>query len=258
MKVSKNLRKIFLFLMLFNLFKLSYSYVNIYPVRFDKSIDRDSGDETYVLHNSTGKRVRYRVYVDKVKDDRKDMSEWVDYYPKSITLKPGESQNIKVEIKAPKGTEEGEYLAVLGVKEIALPNEGSPNDDILNIFTDLKLEIAGFVGDIKPKLNTLGIGLKIDDEGNLYPEGVVQNIGDRRGNFEFYMINSKGKERYLLGERRLLKEREIDLVDIGLKIIDEETRKNIRKFDTFIIKEKDRNDRNVEVFQIKRIGEKRG
>lgn len=256
-KTLLNLKKSFncLFILSVIIFSLTISkktlgYVNIYPVRFDKYIDKNNGDETFYLYNSTENTVRYRIYVDTVKGkENSDMSQWIEYYPKGVTLKPNEEKTIKVHIKAPKNTKAGEYSAILGVKEVPMPSENE-SGNFMDVYTDLRLEITGFAGNIKPVLNTENIKIYIDKNGEIKGSGVVQNIGDRRADFQFYLINSKGKEKCIVHEQRLFKDREIDLKDIQMKISDEEMKKSISKFDTFIIREKGRDDRNIEIFSI--------
>ena len=247
--MKKYILKILLLVCIFTISQLSFGYVNIYPMKFDKNIDGNEGYETYYLYNPTEKTVRYRIYTDKVEDDINDMSKWIEVYPKSITLKPNEEKEIKIQAKAPSETKSGEYTAVLGIKEIPLP-ETKDSNNVLDIFTDLRLEIIGFVGDLKPKLSTKNIEVTINKKGEIITEGIVQNRGTRRGIFEFFFVNSKGKEKCLAGEVRLLTNRETDIRNINIKIEDEYMKKDIFKYDTFVIKEKGRSDRNIESFKI--------
>lgn len=240
---------VFFFFFFVVFFQKAHGYVNIYPVKFDKNIDDNTGDETYYLYNSTENTVRYRIYVDTVKGkENSDMSKWIEYYPKGVTLKPNEEKTIKLHIEAPKGAKSGEYSAILGVKEVPMPMASTGN--LMDIYTDLKLEITGFVGNLKPVLNTENIKVHLEKNGKIEGSGVVQNTGNRRADFQFYLINSKGKEKCIVGEQRLFKEREIDLDKIELKISDEEMKKSISKFDSFLIREKGRDDRNIKIFRL--------
>ena len=238
--MKKNLLKIILGLLL--IFQSSYSYINIYPVKFDKRIDGEGGNQSYYLYNSTNKNMRYRIYTEKnLTDKNKDMSEWIEVYPKSVTLKPGEEREIKVLIKAPSKTKDGEYLGILGIKEVEIPEDKTLRETgkgVLQVFTDLKIEIAGFVGDINPILEIKNFNIKLSEDGKVKLAGKLKNTGEKRGTFQFYLFNSKGKEKCLLGEKRILKGKELDLSKVNFSISDDEMKKDIKKYNSIGIIEK--------------------
>ncbi|MGL5613148.1 hypothetical protein, partial [Cetobacterium sp.] len=83
----------------FIIFKLSLSYINIHPTFFDKPIDFGGSYQEFTLFNQSSDTVLYRIYCESYKDSsNKDMSKWVNFYPRSITLAPGESGKIQVSI----------------------------------------------------------------------------------------------------------------------------------------------------------------
>ena len=135
-------KNIFIILML--LFSKIYSYVNIHPVNFDKNIGGSGEIEEYYLYNGTNTSIKYIFSVEKSKKG-KDMTSWVEYYPKTLNLKPGQEGVLKVFIKAPKGSESGEYTTVLGIKEmpVATEKEMKNKSSTLKILTNLKMEIVG-------------------------------------------------------------------------------------------------------------------
>ena len=105
----------------FVIFKLSLSYINIHPTFFDKSIDFEGSYQEFTLFNQSNDTVLYRIYCEPYKDStNKDMSKWVNFYPRSITLAPGESGKIQVSVASNSKIEWGEYSAVLGVRELPL------------------------------------------------------------------------------------------------------------------------------------------
>ena len=187
-----------LFLCLAN---ISFAYMSINPVIFDKRIDNGGAVEEYYISNPTKTEVGYRIYVEP-SDNGKNMSKWIEYYPTSIKLKPGETKKINVLIEAPEKAPKGEYTGILGVKEITVPASLKNNKAGVNVYTDLKIELAGFVGDLKPNLEISN--LKIDK--NTLSFG-IKNIGEIRTKVEAY-LEEKDKEPVYLDSFRILQNKE--------------------------------------------------
>lgn len=187
------IKKILSFLLFLLSFK-SYSYMNVSPLIFDKRIDNGGEVQEYYVTNALSNKTSYRIYLEKGEND---MSDWIEYYPRNLNLEAGETGKIKLFIEAPEGTPEGEYTAILGVKEINTPDvEKSGN---LAIYTNLKIEIAGFVGDLKPEIEIENIEVE-----NNQISMKIFNKGDIRTKLEVYLKNPKEVEKYL-GSVRLLK-----------------------------------------------------
>ena len=71
----------------------------------------------------------------------------------------------------------------------------------LKIYTELKIEIAGYVGDIKQKFALKDIK---KTDGKL--TGIIKNIGDRRAKVDLFLSNSKNKsenDKYITSVRLL-------------------------------------------------------
>lgn len=165
----------------------AFAYINITPITFDERIDREGGAKEYILSNSSKKNKRYRIYVEST-EEIKDMTDWVEWYPKSVSLKSGESKKIKVLITAPDEAKRGEYTTKLCIKELETPTE----KENVNILTNLKIELAGYVGDIKPKLT---VEIKNKDAQN--KEFVIKNTGEIRRRFEIYTGDNEKDLEYL-------------------------------------------------------------
>ncbi|MGL5377933.1 MAG: hypothetical protein ACRDAT_06560 [Cetobacterium sp.] len=197
------MRFVFLFFALFN---FAFSYININPTYFDKRIDYDGNYEEFTLFNPSKETITYRIYTEPYsKGENQDMSKWVEFYPRSITLKSGEQGKIQVSIASRTKLKSGEYSAVLGIRELPLykkvKNEKSSG---VGIFTDLKLVLNGYAGDIAPKLKFKNIDTELKDN-NISISGTVQNVGKRRGKFELYL------DEYFLGNLRIHSDEKIDL-----------------------------------------------
>lgn len=186
-----------------------FSYTNIYPLTFDERIDGQGGYKEYTLTNVTNKTLRYKIYEEKIQDTF-DMSKWVELYPKILTLKPGEKGKLNILVTSPKGTKNGEYLMNLCIKEIGYPSESLKSE--IEILTNLKIELAGVVGDLKPRLD-----LKINKN-----KVFLKNIGDMRYTFELYLQDSKNKKSFIQSVRLFSKEKK----DI---LLNEKLLKNMKK-----------------------------
>lgn len=226
------MKRIYVILLLLGTFScFLYGYINVDPLYFDKRIDGVGGYKEYTLTNSTNKTLRYRVYSEKI-SNQNDMSSWIDFYPKSITLKKGESKKIKVLITAPVGTKEGEYIANLGIKEIPIPLLESTS--AVSLYTNLQIELAGYVGNIKPQLSISKLQI-IKNNNYLKLFGKIENIGKIRTKAEFYLEN-ENKDKIYLGSYRLFKGDRKDLNKLEpIKI----NIKNIEKYKTFLVTDRD-------------------
>lgn len=125
---------------------ICFSYINLYPLKFEKNIAHGAGEE-FTLYNRTTKTVKYRVYIEEV-EGKKSMADWVEVYPKSVTLTPLKEDTLRLYVQAPKGTPEGEYQANLVIKEISLPLPEADKEDRekkTKILTMVKLRLKGIV-----------------------------------------------------------------------------------------------------------------
>lgn len=130
----------YLYIILYN---FAFSYINIYPTKFNKDITNGS-KESFRLYNRTPKTVKYRVYIEEGQPT--DMSKWIEIYPKSILLKPLEEKEIKIFINPPTDSKDGIYKAKLVVKQVALP--GKIINNKTNFMTLFKLNMTGYIGEI--------------------------------------------------------------------------------------------------------------
>lgn len=157
------LKMMIIFILIFN---FSFGYVNIYPSFFYTKLEENKGYETLVLTNTREEEIRYRLYLEE--DNLKDVT--VKLYPKSITLKPFESKEVKISIES-SSDKAIKYTKILVIKEIALPGQKK------TVMTMLKLKLSGFSGNYEPNLR-----LKKIKNNTLE----IENIGDRVGIYEVY------------------------------------------------------------------------
>lgn len=195
------MKKIIIFVCFLIISSLSYCFTSINPTIFDKRIDNGGAGNEYYISNPTNSEIGYRIYVEP-SESEKDMSKWIEFYPSSLKLKAGETKKIKVFVESPLNTEKGEYTAILGIKEVAVPNSVKEESAGVTIYTDLKLEIAGFVGDLKPELQITNFKASKDSI-----QFKIKNTGEIRTKVEAY-IESKGHDPIFLDSFRLLQGKE--------------------------------------------------
>lgn len=133
-------------LIFFILKSLTFGYINLYPLKFEKDITYGAGEE-FVLYNRTTEPRKYRVYVESV-EGKKSMADWIEVYPRSILINPLKEKNIKIYVEAPQGSKEGEYQANLVIKEISLPITLQDKEELekkTKILTMVKLRLKGRV-----------------------------------------------------------------------------------------------------------------
>ena len=180
----------------------SFAYMQVAPIIFDKRIDEGGAIQEFYITNPTNQEVGYRIYKEKSDTDL-DMTPYMEFYPKTLKLKSGESGKIRVYIEAPKDSTEGEYTTIMGIKEINIPSVKKSGNGNVIIYTDLKLELAGYVGNLKPNLEIKDLKLK-----NNELTFKISNIGEIRTKVEAYLESDNLKEAKYLDTFRLLKNKE--------------------------------------------------
>ncbi len=222
------------FLFFFLLTSLSFAYVNIYPLSFDRRIDSMGGIRDFTLTNTTNKIVKYQINILR-NSEKQDMSSWTEVYPRTLTLKPGAKGEIKMYTRAPKGTPIGEYCTVLNIKELEVPKDKKA----VNVFTNLKINLYGYVGKLDSSISLKNFksfkGKNIDD---IKLNGVVKNESLRRVNLEIVLADSNEKNGILICETKLKKGEEIDLSNLKVFNDSKNQNKNYSKLEYIYFYEK--------------------
>lgn len=134
------MKKIVFLVILFS--KISLGYINIYPTEFDKDIT-NGATQIFKLYNRTDEERRYRIYIENV--GKNSMSQWIEIYPQSISLKPLEEDEIRIAITPPSSISKGEYRAKLVIKEVEIPRK--KKEKKVKLMTLFKLNMKGYVGE---------------------------------------------------------------------------------------------------------------
>lgn len=125
---------------------ISYAYINLYPLEFNKDITHGAGED-FTLYNRSTKTRKYRVYVEEV-EGKNSMTDWIEIYPKSISLSPLKEKTVKIYVTTPADVPEGEYQANLVLKEVALPITQQDKEEQkkkTRVMTMVKLRLKGRV-----------------------------------------------------------------------------------------------------------------
>lgn len=123
---------------------ISYAYINLYPLEFNKDITHGAGED-FTLYNRSTKTRKYRVYVEEV-EGKNSMTDWIEIYPKSISLSPLKEKTVKIYVTTPADAPEGEYQANLVLKEVALPITQQDKEEQkkkTRVMTMVKLRLKG-------------------------------------------------------------------------------------------------------------------
>ncbi|WP_047395882.1 hypothetical protein [Cetobacterium sp. ZOR0034] len=207
-----------------------FSYVNVHPVTFDKRIDGRGEVQEYTLYNPTKNSLRYQIYLDDSRLE-KSMKDWIELYPTTITLKPGGSGKFKVLARAPKGVPAGEYLVTVGIKEMGLPNNPKDSTASVQILTHLKMDIAGYVGELNPKVYFKDLNVKVENQ-ELKFKGDIANVGERRGTLEFFLGDKNSRNQIYLGNLRLLRGEKVAAEKLNQKFLE-----NFKSIEELIVKD---------------------
>lgn len=134
------MKKIVFLIFLFS--KISFGYINIYPMEFNKDISNGT-TQSFKLYNRTEEERKYRIYIEA--GEKNSMSQWIEVYPQSISLKPLEEDEIRIAITPPSTISKGEYRAKLVIKEVEVPKQ--KKEKKVRLMTIFKLNMKGYVGE---------------------------------------------------------------------------------------------------------------
>ena len=236
-------RKIFLTFLFFMIWVCSFSYINISPTTLDKNIKVGAYQE-FTFYNDTTIPFRYKITPVAMKDNKivKDMSKWVEVYPKIVTVNPTESKKFKVYIKADKNAEAGDYGTFLNIRQMSAPKlKGEEEEQNIGagmvIMVNLNMGIYGYVGDKEPKIETT--------EPNVYKKDgksfLKMKLNNKTNRLIRVKVEAEGNKNYFytVGETRAFKGQTLtfdhEIKSLGnnkvnkIVITDVETRKVIKE-----------------------------
>ncbi len=138
------MKKILILLIIIS--NIAFSYINIYPTKFEKDIS-NGAEENFKLYNRSKDTVKYRIYLDDFTNKENDMSKWIELYPSSISLTPLEEKEIRLVVNKPLGAKPGKYGARLIIKEVRVASK--KKQDKVQFMTILKFNMIGEIKEVK-------------------------------------------------------------------------------------------------------------
>lgn len=153
------------------------------PISFEKRIDQGRGFEEFYFPNNGTKAIRYKFDSLPGSAHRGDMSQWVELYPKILTIRPEEVGVLKVYVQSPEGTPEGEYGFFLDALPIEVLDKSEYVKDIQAasaVKIRAAIEMVGYVGDIQPELKLQSKYIYTKDR-KLNIDMELRNLSDKRG-----------------------------------------------------------------------------
>lgn len=206
---------------------VSFAYINMSPTSFDKNI-KNGGYQEFTLYNNTTIPIRYRIEPMKMeKKNVGDMSQWIDVYPKVVTINPADEQIFKVYIKSPSNANEGDYGAFLNIKQISAPKLKDKQDEIaagMIVMINLNMGLYGYVSTQDLTLDASTPKLFTQNE-KVYLSLELTNKSNRLGRVKIEAKESSNRF-YPIGEIRLMANEKVILNN---EIKELKNKKNIRE-----------------------------
>lgn len=201
----KNVILMIIFYIFLNL--TTFSYINISPTTLDRNIGTGAYEE-FTFYNNTNIPLRYKLSAISMEDSNiKDMSKWIEIYPKVVTIYPTEEKSFKVYIQAPEGSETGDYGAFINIRQVSAPKlESGEKETIaagMAVMVNVNMGIYGYIGDLHPKVTISNMSVtKKNDISTL-----KMNIENKSNRLVRMLIEVKSKNNYIhrIGEVRAMK-----------------------------------------------------
>ena len=217
----------------------TFSIMSISPIYFNHRIDGEGGYQEYTIENDSFSTVRYKMGVVPVTEDKElyqKMKNWIEIYPKVLTVKPKSSEKVKVLIKSDKDTKIGEYRFRIEPQPIYIPElnedfrEKKPSSVRMRVPFVLMMEVEGYVGnlgDIRKDIEITKIKNGIEIVNNMQRREVLEV--ETRANKKRYVEIIKLEK----GERVIKKYKGVE----EIKVREAATQEEIIKIEYFLVDE---------------------
>lgn len=217
----------------------TFSIMSIGPIYFNHRIDGEGGYQEYTIENDSFSTVRYKMGVVPVTEDKElyqKMKNWIEIYPKVLTIKPKSSEKVKVLIKADEDAKIGEYRFRIEPQPIYIPElnedfrEKKPSSVRMRVPFVLMMEVEGYVGnlgDIRKDIEITKIKNGIEIVNNMQRRGVLEV--ETRANKKRYVEIIKLEK----GERVIKKYKGVE----EIKVREAATQEEIIKIEYFLVDE---------------------
>ena len=171
------------------------------PTRFEFSLAKRFTN-FFTITNNSEQTMRVRVYpkfieigaegkvIEKVGHPH-DLSRWMVFNPRLVTVRPGRKRTVRFSVRPPKGLAEGEYRAVVFFEElpgkVASPFRETAQGALalqLRLLTRLGVSLYGMVGEKRTKIS-LGKEPKVVSGKLLTVMTPIENKGNFRARLKF-------------------------------------------------------------------------
>lgn len=230
------MRRIYSLILTFLLTFTATLSFHIAPTFFEKRIDGPGGYQEFILYNNTTHTQRFKVeFIEGSGNFKGSSHTWAEYTPKIVTIKPKSKSIVKVFMKAPKETTEGEYSTYINFKTIPVPELKDEKDNVIQaankLMLNVSLEIVGYIGDLKPNLEVKDLKTKNSEQGEEQLSFKVINKTLKRGIYMTVRVieGNENFESYEIGRVGANSEKE---VTINLKKIKKSNIKGIQIIET--------------------------
>lgn len=196
------LKFIKIILMLF-LTTSSFSF-DISRTDFDRRMDTGGGYREVEFTNHSEKPVRYKFSA-ITNDKEKDMSKWVELYPKVMTIPPLEKRTLKIYAKSPKDKPWGEYSFYLNIDTLVVPTIKATSKGKIVGTTSVsfvpRITMYGYIGETNYEKNIKFENIKFETENKKqFILGNIINDGDIGANL---VLRFMGGNEFVLNEKWL-------------------------------------------------------
>lgn len=198
-------RLVFFIIIMFNVTFLTYS-LNMSSTTFDKRIDNGEGYSEVVFKNDSEVPIRYKFSAAEYEKKQEDMSSWVNFTPRVMTIPPFSERTLKIFAQTPKNEKirKDEYSFYLKIDTVKIPtimkDTGKIRASMQMSFIPI-IEMMGYVGDPDFKKNILFKNSKIEKKnGKIYLIGELFNNSYAGKQIGFSYIASNG---FILGGKWL-------------------------------------------------------
>lgn len=182
---------------------LSFSF-DISRTDFDRRMDNGGGYREIEFTNHSEKPVRYKFSA-ITSDKEKDMSNWVELYPKVMTIPPLEKRTLKIYAKSPKNQPRGEYSFYLNIDTLVVPTIKVAKEGKIvgtaSVVMVPRLNMYGYIGEANYEKTIKFENIKFETKDKKqFILGKVINEGDIGANL---VLRFMGGNEFILNEKWL-------------------------------------------------------
>lgn len=166
-----------IFFLFLTIYKSGYSYINIYPYKVYLDSENNKTEESIVFYNKTTLPLRYKL---SIKD--KSLKEVVSFYPRVVTLNPGDEKEINLKLESNRQSlQKREYKAEILIEQLKVPLRDREGKFIkssgVEVYPKVKIPLNLYLGEAPIRVRA--------------KKNKLINISEREINIEIFIANEK-------------------------------------------------------------------